>query len=93
MTKDPKVMHETKKILSISVVLPNGTHTMANDEGSVMLGQRIKLNKVLYVLTLKCNLLSIAKLCKELNSSVTFFDDFCILQDHILRTSIGVGEQ
>ena len=66
---------------------------MANDEGSVMLGQRIKLSKVLYVRLLQCNLISMVKLCKELNCSVNFFDDFCVLQNCILRTSIGVGEQ
>jgi len=76
MTGGPKMMHETKKISSISVALPNGTHTIANDEGSMTLGQRIQLHKVLYVPSLKCNLISVAKLCKELNCNVTFFDIF-----------------
>jgi len=93
MTGDLNLIQEIKKIDSIAIGIPNGMHTLASQEGSVVLGERIKLNKVLYVPSLKCNLVSIAKLCKELNCSVTFYDDFCVLQDRILRTPIGVGKQ
>jgi len=53
----------------------------------------MKLSNVLFGPSLKCNLVSIAKLCKELNSSVTFFHDFCLLQDCTLRMPIGLSEQ
>jgi len=79
ITGDPNLMQETEQISPISNGLPNRTHTIAKKEGSITMGQLIKLNKVLYVLPLRCNLILIAKLCKELNCSVTFFDDFCIL--------------
>ena len=93
MTGDLNLIHEIKKIDSIAIGMPNGTHTLASQEGSVVLDERIKLDKVLYVPSLKCNLVSIAKLCKELNCSVTFYDDFCVLQDRTSRTPIGVGKQ
>ena len=93
MTGDLNLIQEIKKIDSVAIGLPNGTHTLAGQEGSVVLGERIKLNKVLYVPSFKCNLVSIAKLCKELNCSVTFYDDFCVLQDRTSRTPIGVGKQ
>ena len=51
------------------------------------------LNEALYVPKLNCNLLLVAKLCKDLNCVVTFFDESCVLQDHTSRTLIGVGEQ
>jgi len=69
------------------------THTFGSKKGTMTLGNQIKLTKVLYVPSLKCQLISIAKLCKELNCGVTFFDDICIFQDRTLRTPIGVGEQ
>jgi len=55
--------------------------------------KKLKLDNVLFVPSFTCNLVSIARLCKDLNCAVTFFDNFCVLQDHTLRTRIGVGEQ
>jgi len=57
------------------------------------LGDELKLTNVLYVPTLLCNLISIAKLCKDIRCIVTFFDDAGILQDYTMRTLIGAGEQ
>ena len=79
MMGDLKAMQGTDKIPSISVGLPNKTYVLASQEGTVLLGKRIKLSNVLYVPSLKWNLISIVKLSKELNYSVTFFDDFCVL--------------
>ena len=93
MIGDLNSMQDIKQIFPVSIGMLNGALTFASKEGSVTLDKRIKLTKVLYVPSLKCNLISIARLCKELNCSVTFFDDFCVLQDHTLRTPIGVGEQ
>jgi len=59
----------------------------------VTLGKGLKLKNVLYVPKLNCNLVSISKLCKQLNCSVTYFDDFCVIQDRTLRTLIGAGKQ
>jgi len=57
------------------------------------LGNDLILTIVLYVPTLKCNLISIAKVCKDMQCTVTFSDDACILQDRTTRTPIGAGEQ
>jgi len=64
--------------------MPNDALAFARKEGSVKLDTQIKLNNVLYIPSLTCNLISIAKLCKELNCSVTFFDNLCAFQDCIL---------
>ena len=42
---------------------------------------------------LSCKLVSIAKITKELDCNVTFFDDSCILKESILRMPIGVDRQ
>ena len=55
--------------------------------------EKFKLSKLLFVPNLSCNLVSVAKITKELNCTVTFFDDSCILQDRISKKPIGVGRQ
>jgi len=42
---------------------------------------------------LTCNHMPVARLVKDLNCTMTFCDDFSILQDRTSRTLIGVGEQ
>ena len=66
---------------------------MARDVGSVALGDRIKLDNVLYVPNLNCNVVSILKLCKQLNCLVIYFDDFCVIQECTSRTMIGASER
>ena len=87
------LLHETHGVQPISVGLPNGTYILANEQGSASLGKKIKLDNVLFVPSLKCNPLSIARLCKELKCMVTFFADFYVLQDRNVRISIGMIEQ
>lgn len=48
---------------------------------------------MLFVSNLSCNLVFIAKITKELNCSVTFFNDSYVLQDRASRMPIGVGGQ
>ncbi|GJY40837.1 zinc finger, CCHC-type containing protein [Tanacetum coccineum] len=47
---------------------------------------------VLHVPKFKCNLLSVSRLSKELQCAVTFFPEFCIMQDLYSRTLIGAGD-
>ena len=66
---------------------------MASHQGTMSLRNDLILIDVLYVPTLKCNLISIAKVCKDLQCTVTFPDDACFLQDRTMRTPIGACEQ
>ena len=93
MMENLSFIHDLKHISPILIGLENGALAFARKEGSVKLNKRIKLNNVLYVPSLTCNLISIMEFCKELNCSVTFFDNFCVLQDCILWIPIGAGEQ
>ena len=51
------------------------------------------LNSILYVLDLRCNLLSIDKLTKDLNCKVTFLPTHCVFQDLILGKMIGNAKE
>ena len=86
-------MTNVKKIAPVAIGLPNGTYTLAREKGTVVLGEGLRLDNVLCVPKLNCNLVSISKLCKQLNCAVTYFDDFCVIQDRTSRIPIGSGEQ
>lgn len=66
---------------------------VAREKGLVNLGYKLNLENVLCVLGLKCNLLSIFKLCKQSNYAVEYFDDLCAINYHTSRTLIEAGEQ
>jgi len=61
----------------MAIGLPNGAYTMDMEKGAATLGKDLQLSNVLYMPNLKCNLVSISKLCKKLNCIVTYFDEFC----------------
>ena len=52
----------------------------------------LKLNSVLYVPNLLCNLFSVSKLTKDLNCSVTFLPFCCKFQDLSSKRTIGNAE-
>jgi len=93
MTYDIERIKEVKSIRPTPICLPNGAHTLAEKQGTLALGENVSLKEVLYVPELNCNLLSVAKLCKDLKCAVTFVSESCVLQDRTSRTLIGVGEQ
>ena len=73
---DVSVVDKIEKITPVIIGLPNGTYTVASEKGSVALRGGLKLENVLYVPKLNCNLVSISKLCKQINCTVTYFDIF-----------------
>jgi len=93
MVGDKAMLSNVQKIAPVTIGLPNGAHTIAIEIGLSSLGENLQLENVLYVPNLKCNLVSISKLCKQFNYAVTYFDDFCVIQDCTLRILIGSGEQ
>ena len=64
MAGDITLLNNVAKFSLVTIGLPNGTYTMASEQGSVDLGQGLALQNVLYVPKLNCNLVSISKLCK-----------------------------
>lgn len=55
----------------------------------IQISEKLSLKSVLHVPKLACNLLSVSKLSKDSNCSVTFFESHCILQDRNLGMTIG----
>ncbi|KAL5840805.1 hypothetical protein ACOSQ4_013413 [Xanthoceras sorbifolium] len=58
-------------------------------KGLIKISEKIRLNYVLQVPKLACNLLSVSKLLKESNCCVIFFYSHCEYQDQISGKKIG----
>ncbi|KAK9698544.1 hypothetical protein RND81_08G112000 [Saponaria officinalis] len=82
-------LHTLSKAYSIS--LPNGHIVTINSVGSVPLTPQITLLNVLFVPNFKFNLLSVGKLCKQLNSIILFTPDLCCLQGSSMKMSVVLG--
>ncbi|KAJ3708504.1 hypothetical protein LUZ61_012209 [Rhynchospora tenuis] len=93
MTGDFACLQNVCAVNPTTVGLPNGEQTVAKHEGDVVLSEGFVLERVLYVPSLECNLVSISKLVSTKNCLVTFTNELCLVQDHSTRTLIGVGEQ
>ncbi|XP_074270769.1 uncharacterized protein LOC141594670 [Silene latifolia] len=72
--------------------LPNGQQVVSNLMGSVYINDSTILTHVLYVPSLKCNLLSVSQLLSTNAFRFEFDKNSCIIQDHSSRTTIGAGE-
>ncbi|CAH9124860.1 unnamed protein product, partial [Cuscuta epithymum] len=74
-----------------TVRIPNGESVPVSAVGSLNLPNGFYLRRVLYVPRFQCNLLSASRLTIDLNCSLTFFSDSCILQDLPSGKIIGKG--
>ena len=93
MTGTLECLTNLKEIMACPIGLPNGEQVMALKEGSVCLGKHIKLDNVLYVPNLNCNLISVSQLLDGSNCTVQFTNKICVIQDRTSRMVIGAGEQ
>ena len=75
------------------VVLPSGEKASIISVGNASLNSSLSLNNVLYVPSFKVNLMSVSKLTQGLHCSISFFPNWCILQDLATRKTIGLGKQ
>lgn len=60
MTSTYECFSEVHDITPCPIGLPNGAETTALKEGTVTLGEKLKLQRVLFVPKLKCNLISMS---------------------------------
>lgn len=67
-------------------------NTYAVKEWSLCLGGTRYLHHVLFMPNMNCTLIFVAKILHELNCTITFAGNFCVIQDQTLRTLIGAGE-
>lgn len=66
---------------SKKITVADGSVTTLASQGTNHLNPLFTLKKVLHVLNITINLLSIRKLIQDINCSVTFFLNHCIFQD------------
>ncbi|XP_071723226.1 uncharacterized protein [Rutidosis leptorrhynchoides] len=78
---------------SQAVHLPNGNHASISHSGSLDILSDIQLKNILFVPSFHHNLLSVHKLAKESQCFLSFYPDFCLLQD--IRTGMvkGIGRE
>ena len=93
MTGDDALLVDIHDIPHSIIVLPNGKHTFATKEGTMLLGDHIQLTHVLYVPDLSCTLISLARLLREKSCFALFTDKFCVIQDRTSKMLIGAGEE
>ncbi|KAH9705236.1 retrovirus-related pol polyprotein from transposon RE1 [Citrus sinensis] len=93
MTGNRKIVRDSVSVIPCSILLPDGNVTIANTEGTIVLASHLRLNNVLFVPSLTCNLISVSQLIRDVNCFIQFYDQLCVIQDHITRMLIGAGEQ
>ena len=93
ITSTLELLSEVSPSPHTSVTLPNGNKVQIDSIGSTNFGSDFSLSNVLHVPSFCVNLLSVSKITKSLNCSITFFADFCILQDLATKKTIGLGRQ
>ncbi|KAJ9675922.1 hypothetical protein PVL29_024745 [Vitis rotundifolia] len=76
-----------------TVTLANGSQTMAKGFGFAHPLPSLPLHSVLYALECPFNLISISKITRTLNCSITFSDKFVTLQDWSTGKTIGIGRE
>ncbi|RVX10513.1 Retrovirus-related Pol polyprotein from transposon RE1 [Vitis vinifera] len=76
-----------------TVTLANGSQTVAKGIGLALPLPSLPLISVLYTPECPFNLISISKITRTLNCSITFSDKFVTLQDRSTGKTIGIGRE
>lgn len=78
--------------MPINVNLPNSTNVKATHTGSVALFPDLVIHNVLYVSSFKINLLSVHKLCVQLQCLIIFSSYGCMLQGPSVKRPPDLGD-
>ncbi|KAJ8616906.1 hypothetical protein MRB53_013092 [Persea americana] len=93
MTGNLKHLCELRIAQGCSVGLPDGQHVVATKEGTVILDGGLRLENVLYVPKLNCNLIFVSRMIDKSKCVVQFTNKLCVIQDRTSRMLIGAGER
>ncbi|GJS35116.1 hypothetical protein Tco_0533498 [Tanacetum coccineum] len=75
------------------ITLPNGQTSLISQIRKVQLKNNILLNDVLVVPSFKFSLLSVPKLTQDNNCFVSFYPQFCVIQDLTTSKVSGLGKR
>ncbi|KAK8985320.1 hypothetical protein V6N11_068585 [Hibiscus sabdariffa] len=75
------------------VRLPDGKTAPVTHLGSHKLTPDLVLHNILFVPDFHHNLLSVSKLTRDLNCFLTFYPDFCVLQELSTGRMMGIGRE
>lgn len=92
MIANLKCMTDLHQVVGCPVGLPDGQHTIATKKGSIKLSENQKLENVLFVSHLKCNLISASPLIDQVDCIVQFTKNLCVMQGRTSRMLLGAGE-
>lgn len=79
MTGCLQLCQTLQDIPNYPVGVPDGSNTAATKEGTVMIGNDLVLQNVLYVPGLTCNLISVSQLMDNSNCFVQFTNNLCVI--------------
>ncbi|CAL8998680.1 unnamed protein product [Prunus brigantina] len=93
ITSSPHLLTNVKHSTMPPVKLPSGDQAPITATGTLPINSYSFLKDVLGVPTFKVDLMSVSKITEDLTCSVTFFPQWCVLQDLATRRTIGLGKQ
>ena len=93
MTGTLQHLCDVRKVPGCLIGLPNGHTATSTKEGTIRLVGGLRLENVLYVPQLNCNLIFISQLSDESNCNVQFTTNLCVIQDRTLKMLIRAGER
>lgn len=86
---DLRLFHSYKPVTSMNefITVPDGRQIPILHTGSVKLNEHMVLNNVLHIPLFQYNLISVQKICKDMQCTVSFNGHECLLQDHLQKKS------
>ena len=93
ITSNPSLLNSLIPSHVKSVQVDNGTPMPISGSRNVSFSSTLPLSSVLLTPNLSNDLLSISKITKNLNCSVTFHSTHCVFQDNLTKTTIGIGKE
>lgn len=85
--------NRTEAMFEAPVTIANRIKVLVKGKGECTLTGGTKTKDVLYVLDFNCNLLCVGQLSNDLQCVVSFFPDFCVMQNLSTRSLIGAGKR
>lgn len=93
MTPLYSLLKEVQKIdKPFYITVPTGNAVLVEIKGSLSFDNGIKLDNVLFIPEFSCNLISVHKLTHDLDCTVAYHPNFCVIQDRATRKTIGSGD-